>query len=94
MKTRPTDPEPCDTCDLGVLYIVCFDGLRRCRNCVHDLAAANGWDEMPPPPEPLPAPVPDGPPDMPMSPVMKRALREEKKARNPQLDLVSHKRTR
>lgn len=64
----PSDPEPCDDCEVGIMYFVCYDGIRRCRNCVHRLADEMGWWDWPPPrPEPTPAPKsPPPPPPMPL----------------------------
>lgn len=40
-----TDPEPCDDCPKGLAFIVrCFDGKRRCYDCVHAYAKRRGWD--------------------------------------------------
>lgn len=41
------DPEPCDTCDLGIAKMVCYDGFRRCVNCIEELIKERGWDEAP-----------------------------------------------
>lgn len=46
---RVLDPEPCDDCDTGIRYVTGFDGVRRCRNCVHVFAAERGWDKLPEP---------------------------------------------
>lgn len=37
------DPEPCDTCDLGIAKMVCYDGFRRCTNCIEELINERGW---------------------------------------------------
>lgn len=39
--------EPCDTCPTGIEHMVCWDGKRRCRNCVLEIAHLNGWDTPP-----------------------------------------------
>lgn len=79
----PINPEPCDDCDTGIAMFVCYDGIRRCRNCVHALAAANGWDQPPDPPTPpeAPSPKPPPPPPPPLRPLDRKALREEKEMR-------------
>lgn len=41
---NPIDPEPCDDCDLGIMYILGHDGIRRCKNCIQELARQKGWD--------------------------------------------------
>lgn len=75
------DPEPCDDCDTGISLFFCFDGVRRCKNCIWTIAVANGWDLPPdlPPSAPSPAPLPVAP--APLSPAERKALREEKKER-------------
>lgn len=40
------DPEPCDTCRIGISLFVCYDGVRRCRRCVREYADARGWNEL------------------------------------------------
>lgn len=40
------DPEPCDTCRIGVMLFVCYDGVRRCRRCVREYADERGWNEL------------------------------------------------
>lgn len=42
----PVNPEPCETCETGIEYFTCWDGRRRCRNCVQDYARKMGWDKM------------------------------------------------
>lgn len=42
----PVNPEPCETCETGIEYITCWDGRKRCRNCVQDYARKMGWDKM------------------------------------------------
>lgn len=76
------DPEPCDDCDTGISYMVCYDGIRRCRTCVNNLAAAHGWDRMPEPPAPPPAPAP---PPLPPRPLDRKAIKAEKEARRAEL---------
>lgn len=41
----PVDPEPCQTCDTGIVYINCWDGKARCRNCVQSLGSRLGWNK-------------------------------------------------
>lgn len=31
------DPEPCDNCENGIMYLICFDGRRLCRNCTRSI---------------------------------------------------------
>lgn len=86
-----TDPEPCDDCATGIMYFVCFDGVRRCRNCVREYAHLMGWDEPPPPP-PVPAPPPEAPPPPP-PPTTKqskiaKAIEDEREIRQSQQTLV------
>lgn len=40
------DPEPCDTCLLGISKFECYDGYRRCQRCVTHLADQNGWNQF------------------------------------------------
>lgn len=42
---NPIDPEPCDDCDLGIMYILGYDGIRRCKNCIQELSRLKGWDK-------------------------------------------------
>lgn len=74
------DGEPCDDCDIGISMFFCYDGVRRCRNCIHALAAANGWDRVPDPPDPTPVPAP--PTEPLLSPAERRAMRMEKRLRD------------
>lgn len=39
------DPEPCDTCDIGISKFRCYDNLRRCQACITALAIEKGWNE-------------------------------------------------
>ncbi len=39
------DPEPCQTCDTGIVYIHCWDHKARCRNCVQTVARELGFDK-------------------------------------------------
>ena len=73
--------EPCDDCDTGIAYINCYDGVRRCRNCVHVLAREKGWYDPPEPPAMVPAPVPPPPPPQPLS---RKAIKAEKELREAQ----------
>ncbi len=41
----PVDPEPCETCTTGIRYIMSWDSVGRCRNCVMDYARKMGWDQ-------------------------------------------------
>jgi hypothetical protein len=42
-----SEPEPCDNCELGLVYIFSFEQRRLCRNCVIEHADAMGWLEVP-----------------------------------------------
>lgn len=77
--TSLLDPEPCDDCDTGIQYLICFDGVRRCHSCVWAYAEKNGWNDLPDPP-PAPAPAPE--PPAPLSPAERKALREERRERD------------
>lgn len=57
-----SEPEPCDDCATGIMYFVCYDGVRRCRNCVRQHADDMGWNDPPAPPDSIPEPPPEPPP--------------------------------
>jgi ribosomal protein L37AE/L43A len=38
----PIVPEPCSECAEGLAWIRSFDGVLRCRQCVHRFAVENG----------------------------------------------------
>jgi hypothetical protein len=40
------NPEPCESCRTGIEYMTCWDGRRRCKNCVQEYARKMGWDKM------------------------------------------------
>jgi hypothetical protein len=40
------DPEPCQDCDTGIQFMTCWDGRKRCRNCVQALGRKFGWDKF------------------------------------------------
>jgi hypothetical protein len=84
------DPEPCDDCDTGIQYIICFDGVRRCTACVWEYAVAHGWDR--PPEVSEPEPQSQAPSSAPLSPMERKALRDEKRERaKDQQTLTFHK---
>lgn len=45
IRRRPShgDPEPCDRCATGLVYLVSFEDQRLCRNCVYAMAEERGW---------------------------------------------------